>query len=176
MSDANSALARLINDVKEANGWSDYDLARRAERAGHQISKSKIADMRTAGVTTIVPDRIRALAAALDLPVTEVLRAALETVSLPAGPGSGSVEQAIQRDPALSALAKRQLLAMLKEARRPPAETQHAGMSGTADPPATQEELDLAANRRRRPSTVQQRREEQDRAAEEPGGATGAVS
>lgn len=110
-------LARLIDATREANEWSDYDIARRARNAGHQMSKSTISDIRTKGVVTIVPDKVRALAVGLELPVSEVLRAMLETVGLPAGSSSSSPEQAIRRDPDMPALAKRQLLAMIRQVR-----------------------------------------------------------
>lgn len=111
-------LARLIDETREANGWSDYDIARRAKAAGHQMSKSTISDIRTKGVATIVPDKVRALARGLDLPVSEILRAMLETAGLPVGPASSSPEQAVRADPQMPAVVKSQLLAMIREVRK----------------------------------------------------------
>lgn len=118
MSTASNALARLIDRTKEANEWSDMDLVNRARRAGHQMSKSTISDVRTAGVATVVPDKVRALADALDVPVADVVRASLEAAGLPAGEPSLSPEQAIRRDVTLPIQTKRALLALLKDARR----------------------------------------------------------
>lgn len=112
-------LGRLIDATREANnGWSDEYIARRARSAGHQMSKSTISDIRVKGLSTIVPHKLKALSAGLDLPLADVTRAALETVGLPVGAPGNSVEQAIQRDVSLPITTKRTLLTIVREARR----------------------------------------------------------
>ncbi|NNG36903.1 hypothetical protein [Nakamurella aerolata] len=118
MTTASNPLARLIDETKEANRWSDTRIVAQARSAGHQMSKSTISDIRTAGVSTIVPAKIQALADGLQLPIRDVLRAALESAGLPSGDPPLSVEQAILRDATLPVQTKRALLAMVKDARR----------------------------------------------------------
>lgn len=114
---AGNPVGRLIDAAEEANGWSDRDLAARASRAGHQLSKSAVSAFRRNGMPTIVPDTIRALAAALSLPVSEVLRAALDAAGLPAGAQPSTVEHAIRSDPDLPSEIKDALLAVVRSAR-----------------------------------------------------------
>lgn len=117
MTDASNSIARLIDSVKEVNGWSDPVIAERATRAGHQRSKSWVSDIRNNGMS-ITSDTVHALAAGLGVPVSRVLRAALEAIGLPYGNESNSPEAAIRADPTLSEETKRTLLMLIGESRQ----------------------------------------------------------
>lgn len=118
MTDASNPLARLIDLVEEANEWSDPMIAERATRAGHQRGKSWVSRIRNRGMPSINADMVHALAAGLGVPVSRVLRAALEGMGLPYGDESNSPEAAIRADPTLSDETKRTLLLLLGESRQ----------------------------------------------------------
>lgn len=112
-------LAQLVDTVKADRGLSDEDIARHARRAGHQISKQHIANLRaTDPLKSLVPSTLRALAAGLELPLARIVEAALPSAGLPTGPPSDwSIEAAVQADPELPLPAKRMLLQMCTAAR-----------------------------------------------------------
>jgi hypothetical protein len=114
------ALAELIEQVKRERDLSDEDLAVRARRAGHQISKQHISAIRHSDpLKSLVPSTLRALADALGKPLHQVVEAALPAAGLPttSRPVDWSIEAAIAADHELPAAAKRMLLAMLATAR-----------------------------------------------------------
>lgn len=117
MTPGSNPLAKLIDAAREANGWSDPDVVRRAKAAGHQISKSHISGIRREGVTALKASLVLALADGLGVPVREVLRAALETLGLPAGDNSISPEQALRNDPSIPVGAKQMILMQIRAAR-----------------------------------------------------------
>lgn len=122
MSDMHSnALGELIDTTKDANDWSDQDIANRAEAGGHELSKQTVSVIRTQGITTLVPNRLRALAEGLGLPLHRVVRAALATIGLEV-PGDNPIspEDAIRADETLDVNTKRVVLVMLTEARSAP--------------------------------------------------------
>lgn len=112
-------LARLIDEVKAGQDLSDEDIARTARRAGHQLSKQHVANLRAQDpLKSLVPKTLRALAAGLQLPLTRVVEASLHAAGLPSGaPEDWSVEAAITADAQLPSAAKRMLLRMVAEAR-----------------------------------------------------------
>lgn len=118
MTDASNPIARLIDTIKEANGWSDPMIVARARSAGHQRSKSWVSNLRNGGMPSISADAVRALADGLGVPVSRVLRAALENIGLPYGDESRSPEAAIKADPTLRDDTKAALLAIISEARQ----------------------------------------------------------
>ncbi len=113
-----NALAKLLDETRNATGMSDPDVARRAQKAGHTLTKSNLSRIRLTPIKQIVPDLIYAMAAGLSLPPHTVLRAALETVGLPAGEASTSPESATRADLGLSDGTKRAILAILRDARK----------------------------------------------------------
>jgi hypothetical protein len=118
------ALAALIDQVKREQEWSDEDIAMRARRRGHQISKQHISAIRaTDPLKSLVPSTLRALADGLGVPLGQVVEAALPSAGLPpiALPVDWTVEAAIAADVGLPDAAKRMLLTMLESARSEPA-------------------------------------------------------
>lgn len=115
MADTNP-LGELIDIARRANGWSDEDVAVRARRRDEKLVKSTISEIRRNGLRTITPGLIRGLAAGLDLPAGQVLRAALRTLGLDEGAETSLVD-AIRADPYLPAFAKRQMIATVEMAR-----------------------------------------------------------
>jgi hypothetical protein len=110
------ALAELIDAARRADPrWSSFDLlARRARARGHHVSRANLARIRNEHVKTFSAGQVLMLAAALDLPLTQVIRAYLEAMGLPyAEPRPASVESAVAADPRLSADDKTHLLALL---------------------------------------------------------------
>jgi transcriptional regulator with XRE-family HTH domain len=115
-----TALGDLIDRVREANGWSDQNVADRAESRGCAISKQTISVLRQKVPPTLVPERMRALAEGLGVSVNEVLRAALADMGLmPYRPDDWSAEEAIRADAGLSEDTKRALLAIVSAVRGP---------------------------------------------------------
>jgi len=111
------ALAALIEQRKESNGWSNNDIGQRAARAGHQLSGKNVWRLTTQPVITLKAETMRALASGLDLPVMEVVQAALLSMGFKVTEGRATPEEAVAADPALSSEAKRMLLAQLEALR-----------------------------------------------------------
>lgn len=114
------ALATLIEEVKAEQGWSDRDLAQRARIAGYPMSHQRINQIYTDNpIKTIVPNNLRALAAALELPLPRIVQAAITAAGLPpiGPPADWSPETAVKLDPELSSQAKRMLLGLIDSAR-----------------------------------------------------------
>lgn len=123
-------LAKLIDQVKDDQGWSDEDLARNARSRGRKMSKQHIANLRTQNpLKTLVPGTLYALADALGLPPERVIEAALPSAGLPlpSAPADWSVETAIRVDSTLTGQSKRMLLTLL--------ETAHSTDTATAEAP-----------------------------------------
>lgn len=112
-----TALAALIDDTRERNQWSDPDIARRATSRGHRLLKSNISDYRLRGMPTIVPAKIRALAAGLELPPYRVALAVLSDHGIDVPTDVRTPEDAIHHDHTLSAHARRSLLLLIEQDR-----------------------------------------------------------
>lgn len=112
-------LGALISSIQEANGWSDQEVADRAARLGHALSKSNVGRVRNEPVVSIKAGLIQGLAAGLDIPVRQVVQAALQSMDLPGlrDYESSSPEDAIRRDPTLSDRDRRLLLSQLEVLR-----------------------------------------------------------
>jgi hypothetical protein len=150
------ALAVLIDQVKEDQGWSDEDLAQRARRAGHQISKQQISLLRTTDpIRTIVPSTLRALADAMGKPLAVIVEAAIPSAGLPSGrPEDWSPETAIRADSELTEQSKRLLLSLLREARLGGEAGEHGRESApmtTRHLRAAHEQSELSTPRRPKP-------------------------
>lgn len=113
------ALGRLIDDTMRTNGWTLDELSTRAGHQGHQLSPQNISRIRRQPVLTVVGKQIRALVAALGLPASVVLAAAVESMGFStAGPQLVSPEDALVYDDRLSERDRRVALAVLTELRR----------------------------------------------------------
>lgn len=118
-------LGALIERVKAERGESEEDFARRARsirstitRRPHQISKQKVNNLKYP-LTTLVPEKLLALADGMQVPLARVVEAALPAAGLPLPtlPDDWSPEAAIESDPELPDAAKRMLLNQLIAAR-----------------------------------------------------------
>lgn len=79
MTERRHPLADLILAVKDSTGLGYRDLATRARNQGHKISTAQINNLALGHVSNIPDaDMVRALAAALGLPYSEVLNAMLD--------------------------------------------------------------------------------------------------
>lgn len=112
-------LAALIEQRRDANGWSNQDIAQRARREGHQLSHQNISRICNNPVIGLKADLARALASGLDLPVEEVVRATLLSMGFQIGEGRTTPEEAVKSDPDLSSEARQMLLTQLKVLRKP---------------------------------------------------------
>lgn len=115
---AGMALAALIDAVREGNGWSSNDIARRAEKAGYKLTDNDISVYKTKGMRTIVPKKIEALAYGLNVPAWRVVVAALVDKGIDLPLDVRRPEDAIQADPTLPEATKSALMAILTHARR----------------------------------------------------------
>jgi transcriptional regulator with XRE-family HTH domain len=115
-----TALAALIEETREAKGESLEDVAQRARMRGHTMSKQALSKIvGTAPLKTVVPRSLRAIADGLEVPLAQVVEAALPSAGLPlpSAPADWSIESAIQADPELPLPAKRMLLTVVGSAR-----------------------------------------------------------
>ncbi|MGW4123644.1 hypothetical protein [Nocardia sp. NPDC004711] len=111
-------LAALIDRAEDSNGWSDADVTRRATAAGHRLSKSNLSRIRNTEVVSITGSTIRALAAGLEVPESEVVRAALASMQIDIPElGEVDLEAAIKRESAISARDKGMLLDLTRAMR-----------------------------------------------------------
>lgn len=118
MSTEQHALGALIDQAKNANGWSDQTIAARAAARGHTISKSNIARIRSEPVTTIVGKQLFALEAGLGIPARQLARAALDSMGVPGySTTEADAEQAISADPTLPDHVRRTLLTIIRTER-----------------------------------------------------------
>lgn len=120
MEEPRHELAALIDRVRDANGWSDTDIANRAKAAGHKLGKSNLSRIRNSDVVSITASAIRGLAAGLGVPEPEVARAALASmgIHLP-HVGEIDLDTAVKLDPDLSVRDKTMVLDLLKNMREP---------------------------------------------------------
>lgn len=109
-------LARLIEDVRAAQGWNQSEVARRAG-----LSRSRVAQLINEPVKA-VPNRdtIESLARALGVPPWVVMDAVLEAVGLPTRPTRIGIEEAVRADSDLSSEAKRAVLTFVDHMRGVP--------------------------------------------------------
>lgn len=110
-----SALIELIDDTRRRHGWNDASIARDASNRGHKLTRQDIGNWRAAeGMTRPSPDKMRALAAGLQLPPYRVALAVLADMGIEVPLEVRTVEDAIEHDHTLSPHARAQLLALLQ--------------------------------------------------------------
>ncbi|MCZ1070780.1 hypothetical protein [Rhodococcus sp. A5(2022)] len=115
---AKHPLGALIDQAKQANGWSDVDVANRAKSRGHTLSKSNVARIRNEPVTTLVGKQLLALADGLGVPVQQVAAAGLESMGIPGYIASATdAEQAVRLDPTLPEHVRRTLVTIIRNER-----------------------------------------------------------
>lgn len=111
------AVAALLDQVKEANGWSDEDIAAQARRHGHALAKSTVSELRNNPIVGLKASMIRALAAGMQLDDATVAVAFLTAMGIRMKDRAGTVEDAIRADPSLSDRERHQVLALLTSMR-----------------------------------------------------------
>ena len=109
-------LGQLIERVQLDNGWSDRDLAARAQSLDLDLGKSNWSRLKNQPVLTFKPAHIKGLALVLQQTETTVARAALESMGIELeGYQDGNVPAAVRNSPELSGRDKRILLAVFNE-------------------------------------------------------------
>lgn len=111
------ALNELIDAVIARNGWQDADLPRSAARKGYKLTPSDVSNYRQMGMKQLSPNKVAALAAAMEIPTYRVAVAVLEDLGITIPLDMTTPERAISQDPALSVATKRILLLILEQAR-----------------------------------------------------------
>lgn len=95
----NNPLGRLINETQAARGYSDGDVEKWANRDGvRRITTKDLSAWRRAGMATLVPDKVTALADGLRLPVAVVVAAALHGMGIQLDLTTSTPEDAIRAD------------------------------------------------------------------------------
>ncbi|TLF72881.1 hypothetical protein [Nocardia cyriacigeorgica] len=148
MEEPRHELAALIDRVRDANGWSDTDITRRATAEGHKLGKSNLSRIRNTDVVSITASTIRGLAAGLAIPESEVAQAALVSmgIDLPQF-GEIDLETAVRLDADLSVRDKSMLLDLLRGMRQPGETARHRPIGAVRYHKVTAEELDAAVAR-----------------------------
>lgn len=114
----NNPLGRLINETQAARGYSDGDVEKWANRDGvRRITTKDLSAWRRAGMATLVPDKVTALADGLRLPVTVVVTAALHGMGIELDLAPATPEDAIRADHTLTTDTRDILLTILSTAR-----------------------------------------------------------
>lgn len=109
-------LGELIELSQARNRLSYERAAQRASERQAPISSSWISQAKR-GLKTITPQMVRGIAAAFDIPVEDVVRAALTDIGFPLPDYAPTVESSVRRDVDLSIEAKSMLLAAISAAR-----------------------------------------------------------
>lgn len=92
-------------------------MTRAAARKGHKLTTSDVSNYRQMGMKQLSPDKVRALAAALDLPAYRVAVAVLEDLGIVVPLDMTTPERAVEQDPSLPVHVKRTVLLILQQAR-----------------------------------------------------------
>jgi hypothetical protein len=109
-------LGQLIEKVQRDNGWSDRDLAARAQSMELDLGKSNWSRLKNQPVLTFKPSHIKGLALVLKQTETTVARAALASMGIDLeGYQDGDVKAAVRNNAELSERDKRVLLAVYRE-------------------------------------------------------------
>lgn len=116
---ATTQLGDLIVDVKRVNGWKfDRDVCRQAVARGYTLTPTDVMNYRKRGMgATLVPGKVLALAAGLEIPPHRIVAAVLADLGIPMPSGDVTPEHAIESDISLPAHDRRRLLGMLAQAR-----------------------------------------------------------
>lgn len=113
------AVARLIRRVMVRESWSMREIVRRATRAGHEVSNSRMSQIMREDIKLFGHDNVAVLVDALNEPPEAVLRAYIEAIGfeLPANP-KFTIENAIRLDERLTVDDKAHLNALLRSMLR----------------------------------------------------------
>ena len=135
-------LGRLIQSVEDSRGWTLREIARRATKAGYEISHQYVARLKRSDLKSISRELIAALGAGLDVPERVVGLAALESMGVhDVDPSEADLAATIARDSSLTERDRRVLLAAVREMQREQDDEQDgeraapAGSGGVEDPP-----------------------------------------
>lgn len=110
------ALGRLIEKVQQENGWSDRDLADRAQSMNLELGKSNWSRLKNQPVLTFKPSHITGLALVLNQTETTVATAALASMGIQLeGYQDGDVVAAVRNSSELSKRDKNVMLAVFRE-------------------------------------------------------------
>lgn len=112
------ALHALIDDTIKRNEWTDTRVVQQAKDRGYTLTTSDVSNFRHQGMKQIVPAKIIALAAGLQVPAYRVALAVLADAGIEVPLDARTPELSIEHDHTLSAFARRHLLAILKEDRK----------------------------------------------------------
>lgn len=112
------ALAELIDETRQVNGWSDQDIVDRAEAAGYSMSKANISRIRNSDVVAVNIGFVNALAVGLGVPRAMIARAALAAAGIIIGIDNLTIEDAIHRDTTLPLESKQTLRLMVQAMRK----------------------------------------------------------
>ncbi|MFJ7748671.1 hypothetical protein ACIQXM_01795 [Arthrobacter sp. NPDC097144] len=133
-------LGQLIEKVQQDNGWSDRDLAARAQSMELDLGKSNWSRLKNQPILTFKPSHIKGLALVLKQTETTVARAALASMGIDLeGYQDGDVKAAVRNNAELSARDKRVLLAVYRELS--------ATSESALNDDLAQDMLDLAAHK-----------------------------
>lgn len=115
---ATTQLSDLIDEVERINGdWSDRQVCRQAEAAGHNLTPSDVHKYRKFGMQTLVVDKVVALAAGLHIPAHRVAAAVLCDLGIDMPSNDVTPETAVASDVTLPAHDRRRILGLLAQAR-----------------------------------------------------------
>lgn len=114
---AGMALAALIDEIEEINEWTDTRVVKQAAERGHKLTTSDVSDYRHRGMRTVVPAKIRALAAGLQIPAYRVAVAILHDAGIDLPQDVRTPEDAIANDHTLSLHTREALLLLIEKDR-----------------------------------------------------------
>jgi hypothetical protein len=110
-----NALGVYVDSIRQANDWSDDQVAERATSRGYKISGSTVQAMCTQHPPASVGrGAVIALAKGLGVPEDRVAAAAMESMGFRLPSADLTAAEAVQRDPSLDEPTRRALLAVLR--------------------------------------------------------------
>lgn len=112
-----TALAALIDDTRDVNGWSDPQVVRQAAGATTRLTTKDISNWRQHGMTQIVPGKIVALARGLQIPAYRVALAVLADAGIDVPVDVRTPEAAIRHDHTLSPRTRDTLIMLIERER-----------------------------------------------------------
>lgn len=111
-------LSHLIQSIEDGQGWTDRELSRRINNAGHTMSHSYIGKLKNHPIQSVTAGMVRALAAGLGISETVVSIAALESMGVHIDTSrEAGLDVAISTERSLTDYDKRLLRAVVKEMR-----------------------------------------------------------
>lgn len=111
-------LSRLIQSIEDGQGWTDREVSRRIEVAGHKMSHSYIGKLKNHPIQSVTASMVQTLAIGLRVPETVVAKAAMESMGVHIDTSSSAgLDVAIANEPSLTDYDKRLLRSVVKEMR-----------------------------------------------------------